>query len=354
MCECNEKFKTAIVGASGLVGEKILELLKNEDFVYENPVLLCSEKSAGKTFDFNGKKIKAQKLNRDSFRNVDIALFATDERVSENFVPAAIRSGATVIDNSTAFRLKKGVPLIVPELNFCDYSGQKLVSNPNCSTIQSVIPLYALNKKFGIKSVVCATYQSVSGSGKSGINSLKLSRKNVKNANGGTSDFFGCDIKNNCIPKIGEFLSDGYTTEEKKMLCESRKILNVPRLKLSAFCVRVPAENCHGVFLRVTTKREISLSEAVEAFGEYPEIKIVSKNDTALGCPLNSLANGTHTVFIGRIRKDIFEKNVIEFYAVADNLLRGAAYNAVLIARKIAEYKNSEQKPAGAPVFLKA
>lgn len=346
MCECEKKFKTAIVGASGLVGEKILGLLKSEKFVREQPVLLCSEKSAGKTFDFNGTKIKAQKLNDDSFAGVDLALFATDETVSKKFVPAAIKSGATVIDNSPGFRYENKVPLIVPELNFCDYSGQKLVSNPNCSTIQSVIPLYALNKKFGVKSVVCATYQSVSGSGKTGVSDLKLSRKNVKNR---TSEFFGCDIKNNCVPKIGEYLPDGYTTEEKKMLCESRKILNLKNLELSAFCVRVPVENCHGVFLRVTTEREIHVSEALEAFATRPEIKIVSQNNSALGCPVNHTANGTPAVFIGRIRKDLFKKNVIEFYVVADNLLRGAAYNAVLIARKIAEYEIEKQNRLNAP-----
>ncbi|MDY4187000.1 MAG: aspartate-semialdehyde dehydrogenase [Candidatus Borkfalkiaceae bacterium] len=330
-----KKLKVAVVGASGLVGEKILNLLENENFYGGNPLIFTSDKSAGKTFKFKNRRLKANVLTENSFYGIDIALFATSECVSKKFVPFALKSNATVIDNSTAFRLKKGVPLIVPEVNFNAYTGQKLIANPNCSTIQSVIPLYVLEKDFGIKSVVCATYQAVSGSGKTGLNELFISRKASKNLSG---EFFGCDIKNNCIPKIGEYLPSGFTTEENKMLCESRKILGKPRLNLSAFCARVPAENCHGVFLRVKLKRDFCLNEVISAFKNSSEIKLVLPRDNnSPDCPINALANDTHEVFIGRIRKNPLEKNVIEFYAVADNLLRGAAYNAVLIARKVAE-----------------
>lgn len=340
MKSVTKKLKVAVVGASGLVGNKILKLLETEDFLLGTPLLFTSDKSAGKSFLFKNKRVKAKKLTENSFFGVDVALFATDAQVSEKFVPYAIKAGATVIDNSTAFRLKKGVPLIVPEVNFCDYFGQKLIANPNCSTIQSVIPLYVVNSKFGIKSVVCATYQAVSGSGKTGLNELFRARKTKKTLK---SDFFMCDIKNNCIPKIGEYLPSGYTVEEQKMLFESRKILNEPRLKVSAFCVRVPVENCHGTFLRVKTRRDFSLNEVVSAFNDFSEIKVIMPNDAdALGCPVNFSANGTHYVFVGRIRKNPLEKNVLEFFTVADNLLRGAAYNAVLTARKIAEKAQTE------------
>lgn len=338
-----KKLKIAIVGASGLVGENILKLLENEEVCLGEPILLCSDKSVGKKYSFKGKILRAETVNEKSFEQIDLAFFATDEKTSKKLVPQALKKGCVVIDNAPAFRQKKEVPLIVPEINFCDYLGQKLISNPNCTTAQSTIALYPLVKKFGLKSVFATTYQSVSGYGKEGIKALKASRKAdflpLTNEEKTLSEkHFHCDIKSNCIPTIGELLSNGYTTEELKLKNETRKILGDGKLRVSAFCTRVPVEYCHGVFLRAQFKSDFLLSEALSAFREFKPVKLIER-DSEPQYPLNDLARGKNEVFIGRVRKPC--KKTLEFYAVADNLLRGAAYNAVEICKKIAALKGS-------------
>lgn len=332
-----KNLKIAIVGASGLVGEKILNLLSKEDFC-KNSILLGTEKSAGKKYQFKGEVLQILPFSEKAISGCDAVFFATSESVSKKLVPKAIKNGCVVIDNSPAFRLKKDVPLIVPEINFSDYSGQKLIANPNCSTVQSVIALYPLAKKFGLKSVIAATYQSVSGCGKDGIAALKSARKSKftplkKEELSLSQKTFGCDISNNCIPKIGELAANGYSREELKMQNETRKILNDEKLQISAFCVRVPVENCHGVFLRVKLQQDFSLPQAIFALREFEPITVIDEKCNP-PYPINELAKGSGKVFVGRIRKPC--KNCLELFCVADNLLRGAAYNAVEICKKIA------------------
>lgn len=332
-----KNLKIAIVGASGLVGEKILSLLSKEDFC-QKPILLGTEKSAGAKYMFKGEILQVFPFSEKAISGCDAVFFATSESVSKKLVPKAIKSGCVVIDNSPAFRLKKDVPLIVPEINFSDYSGQKIIANPNCSTVQSVIALYPLAKKFGLKSVIAATYQSVSGCGKEGIAALKSARKSKflpleKEELSLSQKVFECDISNNCIPKIGELSASGYSREELKMQNETRKILNDKKLQISAFCVRVPAENCHGVFLRAKLKQDFSIQQAIFALREFEPITVIDEKCNP-PYPINDSAKGSGKVFAGRIRKPC--KKCIELYCVADNLLRGAAYNAVEICKKIA------------------
>lgn len=359
--------KIAIVGASGLVGERLLTLLSRDEKITEPPLLFCTERSAGKACYFKGKRIKTHALcEKTLYLNGTIFFVATNE-ASAKFIPAAIKQGCLIIDNSPVFRQKRGVPLIVPEINLNAYNGQLLVANPNCSTAQAAVALYPIFKEFGLKSVCAATYQSVSGCGKKGLSELLRARKHpsrpaesTKNAesmknsteefaakaapqsllgcanahlNPCLSGFFGCDVKNNCIPKIGELALDGYTLEEKKMQNEMRKIFDKSKLSVSAFCVRVPAAFCHGVFLRVNTERDFTLDEALSALKSFKPIKLILPVDTPYGYPINDLARGNEYVYVGRVRKP--QKRVLELYAVADNLLRGAAFNAYEIYKKL-------------------
>lgn len=349
--------KIAIVGASGLVGERLLTLLSDDEKITKPPILFCTERSAGKARYFKGKRIKTRALcEKTLYLNGTIFFVATNE-VSAKFIPKAIKQGCFVIDNSPVFRQKRGVPLIVPEINISAYNGQPLVANPNCSTAQAAVALYPIFKEFGLKSVCAVTYQSVSGCGKKGLNELLRARKQNRRLSGSASlttnltensvpqdfakglrncanehlnpclnGFFGCDVKNNCIPKIGELLCDGYTLEEKKMQNETRKIFGLNKLSVSAFCVRVPTEFCHGVFLRVNTNRDFSLEKALSALKSFKPIKLILPDDTPYGYPINDLARGNGYVYVGRVRKP--QSRVLELYAVADNLLRGAAFNA--------------------------
>lgn len=359
--------KIAIAGASGLVGEKILSLLEGEK-IPAPPLLFSTERSAGKTYYFNGKRIKTRVLCEKTLFSCGTVFFAADNQTSKKLVPAAVKNGCFIIDNSPTFRQNKGVPLIVPEVNLSAYGGQALIANPNCSTIQCAVALYPILQNFGLKSVCAVTYQSVSGCGKIGLNELIRARKqngrNARNApktQGGNqtqsaqekfaktqtqkvhacanahlnpclNGVFGCDVKNNCIPKIGELFCDGYTEEEKKMQNETRKIFALNKLSVSAFCVRVPTEYCHGVFLRVKTERDFALDEALAALNAFKPIKLILPNIPPY-YPVNDLAAGSPTVYVGRVRKP--KPRTLELYAVADNLLRGAAFNAVEIYKKI-------------------
>lgn len=365
--------KIAVVGASGLVGEKILNLLEGEK-IPEPPLLFSTERSAGKAYYFNGKRIKTRILCEKTLFSCGTIFFAADNETSKKLVPAAAKNGCFIIDNSPAFRQKKGVPLIVPEVNLSAYGGQALIANPNCSTIQCAVALYPILQNFGLKSMCAVTYQSVSGCGKKGLSELIRARKSSvksakdiknsqdeRNERGGNqtqnaqknatktqpqkvhacanahlnpclSGVFGCDVKNNCIPKIGELFCDGYTEEEKKMQNETRKIFALNKLSVSAFCVRVPTEYCHGVFLRVKTERDFALDEALAALDAFKPIKLIAPNIPPY-YPVNDLAAGSPTVYVGRVRKP--KPRTLELYAVADNLLRGAAFNAVEIYKKI-------------------
>ena len=317
--------KIAVVGATGLVGRAFLREIKRQGLVFDDAVLLASEKSAGKKTVFCGREYVVEKTQKNSFKGVDIALFCAGSSVSKEFVPFALDSGAKVVDNSSFFRMKQDVPLVCSKINLMQAKGKSLVANPNCSTL-AVLPAVASLKKFGLKCVRYATYQSVSGAGKKGLEDFFGTKK------GFPPRYFCADVSKNCIALIGEVLPDFYTEEERKMQMETQKILGLPSLGVSATCVRVPVAFCHSVCCWVETLLPIGIKDATTAFLAQNGV-ILAQN----GLPLASGAKGKSETFVGRVRKDDACQNGITFFCVADNLFNGAASNAVEIARFLLE-----------------
>ncbi len=321
------EYSVAVVGATGLVGRTFLKVMQEKRFPVSRLKLFASEKSVGKYLTYSGKRIRVAIANEKSVSGTEIAFFAVNSQLANKIAPLFLKHGVLIIDNSSAFRMSKKVPLIIPEVNFRDYSGERLVSNPNCVTVQSVLPLNAL-LKYGIKSVNYCTYQAVSGSGIKGINDLK------RTLNGVNSQYYDYDIRETCIPSVGKVCRCGYTEEEEKMRNETRKILNLKNLPVSATCIRVPVKNCHGVSVRVELKKKFDLSEIVCAFKDQKGVVVASGGEEA-NYPVSQNADGNDLVYVGRIRKDTSCKNGLLFYCVSDNLRKGAATNAVQIALKL-------------------
>ncbi len=326
--ENRKKYNTAVVGATGLVGRTFLELAEERNFPSGELRLFASPRSEGKTLRFRGEDLPVRAIDRESFRNTDFAFFFAGREVSEKYVPVAAESGAIAIDNSSYFRMKREVPLLVPEINFSDRGREKTIANPNCSTIQAVLPLAAIARRFGLKSLSFVTFQAVSGSGQRGIKDLSRTRA------GKPPSFYPYAIGGTCIPQIGGFDAEGNSEEERKMRDETRKILHLPDLPVSATCVRVPVENAHAVCVSAETEFPCSAEEARGAIAAQKGCVVVDDPARSL-YPVSSLASGRNEVFVGRIRPDRTRKNGIVFYCVADNLRRGAAYNALLIAEEI-------------------
>ncbi len=324
-----KKYNVAVVGATGLVGSTFLKVLKEYNFPIKNLTLFASERSAGKTVIYDGNEYIVQKLEEGCFDGIEIALFSAGGSVSEKWAPEAEKSGAVVIDNSSAWRMVSDCALIVPEINLNAFdNARKIVANPNCSTIQSVLPLKPLNEKFGLKRVVYTTYQAVSGSGQKGKDDL------IRTLKGEEPEFYPYNISKTCIPHIDVFTDNGYTKEEIKMVNETRKILNMPELKVSATCVRVPVLNAHAVSIMVELDKPFTLEEVREAFASQKGIVVVD-DPKNLKYPVSTIANGNDNVYVGRIRKDLSCDNGILFYAVSDNIRKGAAANAVQIAEAL-------------------
>lgn len=323
-------YNVAIVGATGLVGSTFLKVLAEVDFPIKNLRLLASARSAGKTINYCGKEYTVEELTKDSFAGIDIALFSAGGAVSKEYAPLAAKAGAVVVDNSSTFRNDPALPLVVPEVNASDIRSEGIIANPNCSTIQAIIPLKALDEKYGLKRVQYATYQAVSGSGMKGVNDLKATLA------GNENQFYPYPIAKTCIPEIDSFLDDGYTKEEMKMVNETRKMLHHPDLAISATCIRVPVENCHGVLVHAELNIEFSIDEVKELFKNYPGLKLADDVTKHL-YPTSTMANGNDFVYVGRIRRDLSTANGIIFYTVADNVRKGAASNAVQIAKYIVD-----------------
>ncbi len=321
-----KKYNVAVVGATGLVGRTFLKVLAEYDFPINNLVLYASARSAGKKVLFKDKEYTIVELTHDAFDDIDIALFSAGGGVSKEYAPIAAKKGAVVIDNSSAWRMDNDCALIVPEINIEDaYSKSNIIANPNCSTIQSVLPLKPLLDTFGLKRVVYTTYQSVSGSGQKGVNDLNRCK------NGEKPEFYPYDIANTCIPEIDEFLDDGYTKEEMKMVNETRKILHVDNLLISATCIRVPVEACHGVMIQVELEKEFTIEGVKEALSSYPGIILYDDVKNHI-YPNSIVAKDKDEVYVGRIRRDLSCENGLLLYCVADNIRKGAAANAVQIA----------------------
>lgn len=325
-----KKYNVAILGATGAVGQEFLNLIEERNFPFNELKLLASHRSAGKKIQFMGKEYTVEEATHDSFENVDIALFAGGA-ASKTFAPSAVKAGAVVIDNSSAFRMDPEVPLVVPEVNPQAIARHKgIIANPNCSTIQAVVVLKPLDDKFKIKRIVYSTYQAVSGAGKLGLEDLKNVSKDKPLFK------FSHPIYDNCLPHIDSFLINRYTKEEMKLINETRKILGHPYLPITATAVRVPVTNCHGESINIEFERPFEINEVISILKKSPGI--IVKDDIKNNVyPTSEIANGHDEVFVGRIRKDYSIKNGLNLWVVADNLRKGAATNAIQIMEKLME-----------------
>lgn len=323
-------YKVAIVGASGLVGKTVLRVLEEKDFPHMSYTLFSSAKSAGSKIQFLGQNYIIYELNETSFdRHFDYAIFCAGGSVSEKYAPIAVSKGCIVIDNSSVFRMHSDVPLVVPEVNPEDIlSHNGIIANPNCSTIQAMLPLKAIDSKYRIKRIIYSTYQAVSGSGRLGIEDLE------NKADGNELKKFPYSIYNNCIPHIDVFMEHGYTKEEYKMIEETRKILHHPNLPITATAVRVPVVNCHGESINLELEKEFDIYDIRLLLENFKGIVVVDHPEKNF-YPLASKANGYDEVFVGRIRRDFSVKNGINLWVVADNLRKGAATNAIQILEKL-------------------
>lgn len=318
----------AIVGATGMVGRTFLKVLEERDFPYENIYCFSSKKSAGTKVFCKGTEILVEELTEDSFnKNIDIALFSAGGETSEKYAPIAASKGVIVIDNSSAFRMDKNVPLVVPEVNpEALLNHNNIIANPNCSTIQAMVALKPLQDKYGLERVIISTYQAVSGSGVKGVYDLEEGLKGNPSCTA-----YPHPIANNCLPHIDVFLDNGYTKEEMKMILETKKILNDENLKVTATAVRVPVFDCHSEALNIQLSKEFEIEEIKSIYDEFKGI-VLQDNNSMNEYPLASTAKGTDDVYIGRIRRDFSIDNGLNVWVVADNIRKGAATNAVQIA----------------------
>lgn len=323
--------KCAIVGATGLVGSTFLKVLEEKKLNNISYTLFASKKSAKKKILFMGIEHEVQELKEDSFKKekFDFALFSAGSNISLKYGKIASESGTIVIDNSSAFRMDKNVPLIVPEVNRKKIKTHKnIIANPNCSTIQAVVALKPLYDKYGIKRIIYSTYQAVSGAGQKGIQDFIDTSKGNKPQN------FPYKIYNNCLPQIDDFLENGYTKEEIKMIEETKKILNDNSIQITATCVRVPVLNSHSEFINVELASDFKIEDIFNLYKTSPNIKILDDTKNNI-YPINEIANGTDDVYIGRIRRDFSNKNSLNIWVVADNIRKGAASNAVSILEEL-------------------
>jgi len=332
-----KEYNVAIVGATGAVGEEMRTVLEKRNFPVKKLSLFASERSVEKEYIFREKKIKVQELKDDSFSGIDIGLFSAGDKVSAHFAPLAVKQGVVVIDNCKYFRMDPKVPLVVPEVNSYDLDWHRgLIANPNCSTIQMVIALKPIYDAVGIKRVMVATYQSVSGTGKKAIEELKNQSAAIVNEEKYEIKAYPYQIAFNTLPHIGSFEENGYTSEEMKMLYETRKIFGDNEIRVAATTVRVPVYRAHSEVIHVETEKKISVKNAQKVLSEFPGIKVID-NPKESEYPLPLFAEGKDEVFVGRIREDISVDNGLVMWVVSDNLLKGAALNAVQIAEKIIE-----------------
>lgn len=328
------KFNVAVAGATGAVGNVMIKCLEERNFPVANLKLLASKRSAGKKLRFKGDEIEVQEMTKDSFKDVDIALFSAGGGTSLEYAPIAAASGAVVVDNSSAWRMDPDVPLVVPEANphaVAGYKNKGIIANPNCSTIQMMVALAPIHRKFGIKRIVVSTYQAVSGSGKKAIDELLDQTRAKINFINYDKKVYPHDISFNCLPHIDVFQDNGYTKEEMKMVNETRKILEDDKIGVTATAVRVPVYYGHSESVNIETKEYVSAKEVQDILKSSDGIKIVD-NPSENVYPLAIDAAGKDSTFVGRIRQDESIDNGINMWVVADNIRKGAATNTVQIA----------------------
>ena len=332
-----KQYKIAVVGATGMVGRTFLKVLEERKLPAESYTLFASARSAGSKVTFMGQEYTIRELTETSFdEGFDIALFSAGGSISEKFAPIAASKGCVVIDNSSQWRMDPEVPLVVPEVNPEDILKHKgIIANPNCSTIQAMVPLRPLQLKYGIKRIVYSTYQAVSGAGMGGYQDLENGIK------GEAPKKFNHPIFNNCLPQIDVFLPNGYTKEEMKMVNETRKILGDDTLRVTATTVRVPVFMSHSESINVELEKPFDLDELRATLAAAPGLVVLDDPENAV-YPMAIDASDKDEVFVGRIRRDESVENGINMWVVADNIRKGAATNTIQIAQKLIEYWESK------------
>ncbi|ASQ48437.1 aspartate-semialdehyde dehydrogenase [Leptotrichia sp. oral taxon 498] len=326
----SKKYNVAVVGATGLVGQTFLKVLKERNFPVENLYLYASARSAGKVVNWGGKEYTVIELKDENIKeDIDVALFSAGGGISKEFAPKFRDKGAVVVDNSSAWRMDKDIPLVVPEANPEALKNHRgIIANPNCSTIQVMPILKVLQDKYRLKRVIYSTYQAVAGAGKKGLDDLE------NNLQGKPSTNFPHQIAFNALPHIDVFLENGYTKEEEKMINETRKILSLPDLKVTATCVRIPVKFGHGVSVNVELEKPFELEDVVKAFEEKEGV-IVQNDGKNKVYPMPITAQDTDEVYVGRIRRDDTVDNGLNLWVVADNIRKGAATNTIQIAETL-------------------
>ena len=328
----NQNPHVAIVGASGAVGVEMIKTLERRSFPIGKLTLLASKRSAGKTLKYRGSEIAIQELTESAFENVDIALFSAGGGISKHFAPFAVKAGAVVVDNSSAFRIDPNVPLVVPEINPEDAkSHQGIIANPNCTTAITLMALHPLHKAFGVTRVFASSYQAVSGTGAQAISELENQVKQIASNQEVTKEVYPHQIAFNVLPHVDDFLESGYTREEMKLENEGRKIMHHDDFKASVTCVRVPVYRAHSIAISAEFKKPVTVDAAMRVLSEAPGLDVVDDTQNNV-YPLPLIASGKDHCEVGRLRLDCALDNGLCFWVAGDQLLKGAALNAVQIA----------------------
>ncbi len=337
MLKKKERYVTAVVGATGAVGNEMVKTLETRSFPVERLRLFASERSEGKQIEFRDTMVPVETLNETSFEGIDIALFSAGAERSRIWAPLAVRSGCVVIDNSSQWRMDPDVPLIVPEVNPHDLKWHKgIIANPNCSTIQMVVVLKPIHDVARVKRVVVTTFQSVSGTGQKAMDELLQQTTDLLNFREITCAVYPYQIAFNVLPHIDVFLENGYTKEEMKMVNETKKIMGDPSIRVTATTVRVPVFRCHSESLNIETEKKLSAREVRALLSTAPGVIVYDAPEKKI-YPIPIDVAGTDETYVGRIREDDTIENGINMWIVADNLRKGAALNAVQIAEKLIE-----------------
>jgi aspartate-semialdehyde dehydrogenase len=326
--------KTAVVGATGMVGQTMIKVLEERNFPVTELIPAASERSVGKEIMFKGKAVKVVSVMEAVEARPEFAIFSAGASTSKEWAPLFAKNGTVVIDNSSFWRMDKNIPLIVPEINsHAIQKGDRIIANPNCSTIQMVMALAPLHRKYKIKRLVVATYQSVTGTGVKAVQQMENERKGVKG-----DMAYAHPIDKNCFPHGGSFQPDGYTTEEQKLIDETRKILEDQTIQVTATVVRIPVVGGHSEAVNIEFERDFDLDEVKKLIGEFPGV-VIYDNPSANEYPMPLMAHNRDEVFVGRIRRDLSKEKCLNLWIVSDNIRKGAATNAVQIAEYMAANK---------------
>lgn len=330
-----KKYNVGILGATGAVGREMMNILEERNFPIDELRLLASPRSVGKKIAFKGEEITVKLADENAFEGLDIVLGAASNAVAKQLAPAIVKAGAVFVDNSSAFRMIDDVPLVIPEINAEDVKKNKgIISNPNCSTIITLVAVNAINKLSKIKGMVASTYQATSGAGAEGPIELRAQESALVNGGDIVSNVFQYQIAENVIPHIGGFTDNGFTAEEMKMQNEGRKILHLPELNVTCTCVRVPVVRSHSISVTVLTEDNLTVEQVREAVASAKGCKLYDDGEKK-EYPMPLVTSGQDIVYVGRIRKDLVFDNAITLWCCGDQVRKGAATNAIQIAEEL-------------------